>query len=135
MKKTLLLATFVNKNKLKTVIKLICDKFSLSQDDLFFFSVTNTDDLLITYRVINDSDKKIDIKKDLKKTIIIHKKGSTIYTINALNKLIQLENIDKVGNIDFKTIKLDWDKYKDNVILINNDELKFLPITRIFIES
>ena len=33
---------------------------------------------------------------------------------------------------DYKSIKINWDDYKDKFILTNNNKLTFLNITRIF---
>ena len=44
---------------------------------------------------------------------------------NALNKLIEDQHPESVGNIDNKNIKIDWEEYQDKLILINNKELTF----------
>jgi hypothetical protein len=80
--------------------------------------------------VIKDG-KKIDFKNLFPNAILIHKKGNAIYTINALNKIIEDTN-DNIGNIDYKSHKIDWDTYQDKMLLTNNDGLIIYNIKRIF---
>jgi hypothetical protein len=64
--------------------------------------------------------------------VIIHKKGNAIYTINALNKLIEQLYPESIGNIDNKTIKIDWNEYQNKMILLNGEELTIFNINRVF---
>ena len=76
--------------------------------------------------------KRINFKQHFPNAIPIHKKGTAIYTINALNRLIEKESgLDK-GNIDYKAYKIDWDKYQDTLILNNNNELSLFTIKQVF---
>jgi hypothetical protein len=63
---------------------------------------------------------------------MIHKKGNALYTINALNKLIESSLGDTIGNIDYKSFKINWDEYQNKFILLNNKELAILNINKIF---
>jgi hypothetical protein len=55
------------------------------------------------------------------------KQSNTLYTINALNQLIKEEN---GGRLDTK-FQLDWDKFKNSIILTNASGTKKIQ-TRIF---
>ena len=128
-KKVLLLATFINHENLdKTLINLY-KKFGVNKKYVFVFD-TNTNQLLLTYRLLLDFDKKLDIKKELHKTIQIHKKNTTFFTINALNKLIELDNNLLEGNIDHSKFEVDWTKYENKIILLKNNELDILSLNR-----
>jgi hypothetical protein len=128
-KKILLLATFVNPEQLdKTLINLY-KKFGVNKKYVFVFE-TDTEQLLLTYRIFLDFDKKIDIRKELGNTIQIHKKNNTFFTINALNKLIELENNLSEGNIDHSKFNVDWNKFENKIILLKNGSLDILTLKR-----
>ena len=58
----------------------------------------------------------------------------TFFTINSLNKLIEKEfNLDN-GNVDYKNYQIDWDKYKNTMISLKNNNLEILPLKRKIIE-
>jgi hypothetical protein len=57
-----------------------------------------------------------------------------VKTIYSLNKLIEKENNLTPGNIDYKSHEIDWSKYSDKIILLNNDELDILDLKRKIIE-
>jgi len=62
-------------------------------------------------------------------TISLHRKKNTntLYTINALNDLIrELNN----GKLD-KTFPIDWENYKNSLLLTNDEGLNKIP-TRIY---
>ena len=86
----------------------------------------------MTFRIIKEEDKPLNLKELFPSAILIHKKGTVLYTINALNKIIEELHPESIGNIDNKNIKIDWSKYQDKLILINNKELTFFNITRVF---
>lgn len=73
-------------------------------------NVEDSTQLVLTYNVVN-----ADLNDILESTISVHRKkqSNTIYTINALNKLI-MENNN--GILD-KKFKIDWDTLQ-NVILV-----------------
>ena len=50
----------------------------------------------------------------------------------ALNALIDEISADSVGNIDYKSITINWDEYQNKLILINGKELTIFNITRVF---
>jgi len=131
--KILLLATFLKADYLDNFLNKIKRRFNIKKENIFFFKLEN-DDLLLTYKLHLDIDNKIDIKKELPKTIQIHKKNDTIFTINALNKLIELES-GLGGNVNYKEYKIDWDKYKNKIILLKGDNLEINNIERIFLSE
>jgi formylmethanofuran dehydrogenase subunit C len=56
-----------------------------------------------------------------------------IYTINALNMLIEYDSNGDIGNIVYETYKIDWDKYQGKLIITKNNELVLIDIERIFL--
>ena len=132
-KKTILLATFVNPNYLDKFLNKLYRKFSIKKQSVFIFE-TEGEDYLLTYRIFLNLGQRVDIRKEFRKTIQVHKKLNTFFTINALNKLIEKENNLTPGNIDYKSHEIDWSKYSDKIILLNNDELDILDLKRKIIE-
>jgi len=132
-KKILLLATFVSPDYLDKFLFKINKKFNVNKKNVFVFE-TEEDNLLLTYKLTLDIDQKINIKEELHKTVQIHKKGTTFFTINALNKLIEKEFNINFGNVNYTDYNLDWDKYKDSIILLKNNELDILRLKKKIIE-
>lgn len=129
--KTLLLASFINKERVEHFLNKIKNKFGIEKEQVFFFDL-QTDEYLLTYKLHLDIDNKLDIRKELQKTIQVHKKADTIFTINALNKLIEKES-GLGGNVNYKEYKIDWDKFKNKIILLKGDVLEINTIERIFL--
>ena len=77
--------------------------------------------IFLTYNIL-----KKDYNGLLKNTISVHRKNktNTIYTINALNKLIMDEN---EGVLD-KHFVINWELYKDTLILTNDEFIKLTPL-------
>ena len=86
-KKIILLATFLEKENLDKFLYKIYKKFGIKKKSVFLFE-TDDGELILTYRLFLELGQKINIKTELPKTIQIHKKGTTFFTINSLNKLI-----------------------------------------------
>jgi hypothetical protein len=132
-KKTILLATFVSEDYLDKFLYKIYKKFGIKKKSVFLFE-TDNDQLLLTYKLYLDFDQKIDIKKELTKTIQIHKKGTTFFTINSLNKLIEKEFNISEGNVDYSKYEIDWTKFENCMISFRDENLDILKLTRKIIE-
>ena len=133
MNKTLLLATFIFPERLEWFLDYLENRFRISRDKVFIFE--NLDDqgkVIVTFKLILKDGTRINLKKHFPNAIPIHKKGTALYTINALNKLIELESGGDLGNINYKDFKINWDKYQDRLILNNNGELTLFKIKRVF---
>jgi len=133
MDKTLLLASFIFPDRLEWFQKFLYDKFKINKNKLFVYR--NLDDeskLIVTFKLTLLEGERIDLKKTFPNTIPIHKKGEAIYTINALNKLIEMESKFSLGNINHENYEIDWNKYQNQIILIANENLIIYNIERIF---
>jgi hypothetical protein len=132
-KKVILLATFTNNEFLEKFLLQIYKKFGVNKKSVFLFE-TDEGELLLTYRLFLDFDQKLDIRKELPKTIQVHKKGNTFFTINSLNKLIERDfNLDG-GNTDYSKYNVDWSKYENTIISLKNNNLEILRLTKKNIE-
>lgn len=133
MDKTILLASFIFPERVDWFISYLDNKFKIKKDKIFCYK--NLDDeskLIITFKLVIPEGKRLNLKELFPSAIPIHKKGNALYTINALNKMIEKANGDSIGNLDYKSFKIDWECYQNKLILINGDELMFLSINRVF---
>ena len=133
MDKTILLASFIFPERLDWFTSYLSAKFNIPKDKIFGYK--NLDDeskIIVTFKLTIPEGKHLNLKNLFPNAIMIHKKGNALYTINALNKLIEQSLGDDIGNIDYKSFIINWDEYQDKFILLNNKELAILNINRIF---
>jgi hypothetical protein len=136
MDKTILLASFIFPERIDWFLGHLDKTFGIKGDGVFRYQNINDESkTILTYKVTVKEGEKLNFKKLFPNAIIIHKKGDALYTINALNKLIEKDFQDTLGNVDHKSIKIDWSKYQNKFILIDKNELAFLDIKRIFTNS
>lgn len=114
-----LLCTFSNEKELDIVLKVIYEKYSYLNKIFILENTKKNKNYYCTYNV-NISDSKNTIKN----TISFHrnKETNTLYTINAINYIIKEMN----NGILEKNIRINWENYKNSIIMISNDE--FLKI-------
>lgn len=117
---------FVRKKKILSFIENLVNDFKVNMDKVFIYSIdTNSNEFLVTIKTFN-KDKFV---KKLKGSKVIHVKHGCLFSINALNKLIETEkNNSETPNNEFL---LDWDKYQDKLIITSNGELSISNITKI----
>ncbi len=132
-KKVILVATFIKLEDLDVFLNKLKDKFGIHEKSVFTFE-TEGGELVLTYRIFLGMGEKINLRKELSKTIQIHKKGTTFFTINSLNKLIERDFNLTSGNIDYSSYNVDWEKYNNMIITIRNNNLEILPIKKKNIE-
>ena len=114
--KTQLLCTFTPKNRLDDILELIIECNEILYDKIYVFqNGKDQSQLICTYNVEYEDDH---ISEDIPNTISLHRKKqtNTLYTINALNNLVQLLND---GEID-PTFPIEWENYS-NMLLVTND--------------
>jgi len=133
MTKTILLASFIFPERVEWFLSYLDSRFKVTKDKIFCYkNLGDESKLIMTFKISIPEDKKLDLKNLFPSAIPIHKKGDALYTINALNKLIQEKFPESIGNIDNKSIKIDWETYQNKMILINNGELTIFNISRVF---
>jgi hypothetical protein len=124
--KTQLLCTFTSKEGLQKTLQDIRETYVIVYNYIYILqNKSNLDELFVTYN-INTEFKP---PQPLQDTILIHRKkeSNTLYTINALNQLVREEN----GGILDKTFVIDWQKFRNSIILTNTEGTKRIQ-TRIF---
>lgn len=123
---TQLLCTFTSVDNLANTVSEIKSSYTLAFNRLYVLeNIEDETQLVITYNVDKSST---DIINPPPSTISVHRKKqtNTIYTINAINKLME----KKYGKID-KNIKIDWNELQNTVLVTAYGELKMVQ-TRLF---
>lgn len=118
-----LLCTFSNSKIYNNQIKRIGEFYNLYSKSIFIFcNEKNIQDLYITYNIVTKNEKY----DRLQNTISVHRKKqtNTLYTLNAMNKLIAEEN----NGVFDKDFQLNWDLYKNCLILTGEVSVNIVPI-------
>jgi hypothetical protein len=127
--RTQLVCTFVRKHEIDETINEVENLFSVLNGKIFLLKSTNIqNELMLSYNVLLESRQDF-----LPGSIMVHRKKetNTIYTINALNELIM--NLNN-GILD-KKYPIEWEKYRDTMLLKKPDGLKLLKIELIKVYS
>lgn len=133
MDKKILLASFIFPDRIDWFIDFLNEKFKINKENVFCYKILDDNSkFILTFRLTIPEGQRLNLKEIFPNAISIHKKGETLYTINALNKLIESTNIESIGNLNYKNVKIDWSSYQDKMMIINNNELTFLNIKRVF---
>lgn len=116
--RTQLLCTFTNEGEFENIVDTILKTFELFSRKIFVLKLQPSNELVVSYNIIPNSSSF------LPSTIMVHRKkeSNTMYTINALNRLITTEN----GGVLDKSFQVNWDKYRNSVILTDGDGYKVM---------
>lgn len=119
-----LFCTFTSLADLDNLIDSITSKYKVMYDKIFVLHVKSNDEYVCTYNI--DQGNVSDIPAN---TILVHRKkeSNTLYTINALNELIKRLN----GGVVDTRFPIEWQHYKNTILLTQHDELKQLK-TKIY---
>jgi|APGre2960657468_1045069.scaffolds.fasta_scaffold02341_3 hypothetical protein len=126
-----LLCTFSSEREYRDTISTITKLYTLPDKKLFVFrDGKDPNSILITYNVLLE-----DKFTKFKSTISVHRKKttSTLFTLNAMNRVIEEEN----GGVLDKSYQIDWELYRNCLILTNSlggysiIDLDFLKVVEI----
>lgn len=123
MKDTQLLCTFSIPTDYKLLVEQVKSFYTLTNNKIFVFNnEKNNNELYLTYNILNSEAAR----KKLPNTISIHRKKqtNTLYTLNAMNKLITEEN----NGVFDKTYQLNWEYYNNSLIITNEISVKIIPL-------
>jgi len=114
-----LFCTFTTLEGVDELVKYLSSQYSIMYNKMFVLYIKSNDEYVITYNVDQGNVQEIPDN-----TILVHRKKetNTLYTINALNELIKSLN---GGVVDTK-FPIDWQHYKNCVLLTQHNELKQL---------
>jgi hypothetical protein len=120
-----LLASFVSPSDLDEAFEKISTVANVPKHRIFVFRSTDLEDYILTFNV-NTQDSKIRFTDIWADTISVHRKKetNTLFSLNALNELIKLENDDVL----VKNFKIDWERYRNCFLLFRNGSLAILPL-------
>ena len=119
-----LFCTFTTLEELDDLLNHITSTYSIMYNKIFVLHIKSNDEYVCTYNIEQGNTEGLPPN-----TIMVHRKKdtNTLYTINALNELIKKLN---GGVVDTK-FPIDWQHYRNTVLLTQHDELKQLK-TKIF---
>ena len=121
----IIIGTFVRKNKILSFLEALRAGYGIKLDKVFVYEIdTNQLEYLVTFKTF-DKDKFI---KKIRNATVMHVKNGCLFSINALNKLIDQEKGDDVPNNEYL---IDWGKYKDKLIVLTNGELSVSNLNKI----
>ena len=117
--RTQLLCTFTNESTFEDVVNTIQSSFELFSKKIFILKLDPSKELVVSYNIMPTSTNSF-----LPNTIMVHRKKetNTMYTINALNRLISQLN----GGMVDKDYQVNWNDYRNAVILTDGDGYKIL---------
>ena len=119
-----LLCTFADTKFFRGVIEEIKKFYSIPSAKFFVFTnINNPKEIYITYNVVPEIG--IELPK-FPNTISIHRKKqtNTLYTLNAMNQVIRDEN---EGVFD-KNHKVNWEHYKNSLIITGDISIRIIPL-------
>jgi hypothetical protein len=119
-----LFCTFSSLEQLDELLAHITSSYIIMYSKIFVLHVKSNNEYVCTYNV--EQGNVSDLPEN---TILVHRKkdSNTLYTINALNELIKgLNN----GIVDTR-YPINWQHYKNTILLTQHDELKQLK-TKIY---
>ena len=124
-KKAVLVGTFVKKCEVLAFLEKLKCKNKLNLNKVFVYEINgNKNEYLVTFKSY-DRDKHAN---EFKSSTIMHVKNNCLFSINALNKLIHQEHGE---NINVAETEINWNNYKDKLIILANGELTINNITKI----
>ena len=118
-----LFCTFSPKESIDDTLREINKEYTILYKKIFVLASPESEEFLCTYNIeIEGTQTKI-----LPNTILLHRKkdSNTLYTINALNTLIKQLN----GGVLDTSFPINWQDYKNSVLLTQGDDLKKLNTT------
>jgi len=125
-KKGVIIGTFVEKNKILSFLEMLKNKFYINYDKIFVYTMSsNEKEYLVTFKTYN-KDKFV---KKLYGATIMHVKNGCLFSINALNKLIENEKI--MHETPNNEVIVDWNQYKDKLIILTNGNLNINNLLKI----
>ena len=127
--KGVLIAIFIKKNKILSELESLKNDFNIEYDKINIYSIEdNEEEYLATFK----SYTKEYVSK-IPNSSVMHVKNKCIFSINALNKLIETESLNKEipNNVPNNEYPVNWDNYKNKLIILTNNQLNIKKLTKI----
>jgi len=119
---TQLLCTFTNEEELEKTIEHIQRSYVIAFDAIYVLENLDEEGMLCcTYNVVADASISEPVPPS---TISLHRKKqtNTLYTINALNMLVEEQNGEPDPNF-----QVDWEQIRNTVLVTQYGNLKRIP--------
>ena len=126
-KRGVLLASFItteSEDEVMVEVEKIIETLELTNNLIFLLQdIANPEKKILTYNVVPTKGRSYNQRLF---TMRVHRKKQTnsLYTINALNLAVAKENNGQVG----KHLKLDWENYRNSIMLSIKGELKIISV-------
>lgn len=116
--RTQLLCTFTNEESFETILEKVFT-YDLFSRKIFVLKLEPSKELVVSYNIIPNDGHRF-----LPGTIMVHRKKetNTMYTINALNRLITALN----GGVEDKSYQVNWENYRNTLILTDGQSYKIM---------
>lgn len=123
--KGVLIAIFIKKNKILSELESLKNDFNIEYDKINIYSIEdNEEEYLATFK----SYTKEYVSK-IPNSSVMHVKNKCIFSINALNRLI--DSLNKDSNVPNNEYPVNWDDYKNKLIILTNNQLNIKKLTKI----
>ena len=122
-KRGVLLASFLvtdSDDQVQTEVEYIVNNIEITNNMIFLLEEKeNPEKKILTYNAITQPGKPFNPRLY---TMRVHRKKqtNTLYTINALNSAVASQHEGKTG----KHLKLDWEPYRNSILLTSGKELR-----------
>jgi len=120
-----LFCTFTTLENLDNLLNSIISSYAIMYNKIFVLHIKSNNEYVCTYNIEQGNNLVSLDQNDLPpNTILVHRKKdtNTLYTINALNELIKRLN----GGVVDTRFPIEWQHYKNTILLTQHDELKQL---------
>lgn len=121
--KGVLIGTFVKRKLILQFLEKLRNVYHIAYNKIFVYAIENNHtEYLVTFKTMS---KEIYLKT-IDNSTVMHVKNNCLFSINALNKLIEQES----GSSN-KEYQVDWSKYKDKLIILTNGNLSIETLNKI----
>jgi len=132
-KNSIIVAVVIKEENLKGFLKFLYKKHSIKKQSVYIFRVDSSDKFILTFKYFYDPIEGYNLSLFTKNAVRVHIRGTAIYTINGLNKLIEQISPIENGNLSHSDVQINWSDYQDKYITHKNGELEIYPIKRFFL--
>ena len=128
--KNTLVATFVKKDEVLSFIEKTRKSLNIGIDKIYVYTIGDNDGEYLATVSISHDIKPFQV---FDKPIVVHTKNGSIFSINALNTLIdeKMREDGVSGLKDNKDYEINWDEYKSKLIMLNKGALRITDIEKI----
>ena len=119
-----LVGIFVRKHQILSFLERLKNHFHIWLEKVFVYEASgNQKEYLVTFKT-NDKERII---KALPSALLLHRRNGSMFSINALNKLIE----EETGRKNDVQYSVDWEKYADKLIILANDKLTINDLEKV----